>query len=192
MKASSLINHWLWTVVSILEKTYWFIWRNEQRYKFLSIGHDVFIGRHCYFTNNTIILKNDIYIGEGCRFQSTNSRIIVGNHVMFGPGVSIHGGNHRIDILGRYMKDIKLEEKLPENDMDVVISDDVWIGAHAIILKGVTIGEGSIIGAGSVIAKDVPPYTVAVGSKSQTRYDRWSKEAVQEHLRLLNQFNNQR
>jgi acetyltransferase-like isoleucine patch superfamily enzyme len=47
---------------------------------------------------------------------------------------------------------------------EVVIEDDVWIGAGAILLKGITIGKGSVIGAGSVVTKDIPPYSIAVGA----------------------------
>ena len=50
---------------------------------------------------------------------------------------------------------------------DIVIGDYVWIGGGAIILPGVTIGEGSIIGAGSVVSRDIPPYSVAIGSPAK-------------------------
>ena len=49
----------------------------------------------------------------------------------------------------------------------VVISDYVWIGANSVVLKGVTIGEGAIVGAGSVVTKDVPPYTIVAGNPAQ-------------------------
>ena len=54
----------------------------------------------------------------------------------------------------------------------VVIEDHVWIGARAIILPGVTIGEGAVIGAGSVVTRNVPPYTIAVGSPARVVKDR--------------------
>ena len=59
--------------------------------------------------------------------------------------------------------------------MDIVISDDVWIGAGAIILNGVNIGEGSIVGAGSVITHSVPPFTIVVGSRPQQIFPRFTK-----------------
>jgi len=79
---------------------------------------------------------------------------------MFGPEVSIHAGNHTSTLVGRFMFDIEEHEKLPEDDRDVVIEDDVWVGTRAIILNGVRIGRGAIVGAGAVVAKDVPPYAV--------------------------------
>lgn len=178
---------YIWSFISIFEKGYWFIKRKYQMDQLLSCGSDVFISRGCTFTPHTISIGDDVYIGQGCRFQSTASTIYIGSHVMFGPNVSIHGGNHRTDLIGRYIKSIKLNEKLPVNDQMVVIESDVWIGANAIILKGVTIGEGSIIGAGSIVIKSVPPYTILVGSKPQKSFKRWSDEEIEKHKFILRQ-----
>ena len=82
---------------------------------------------------------------------------------MFGPNVTVITGDHRIDILDRPMCSITDDEKLPENDQDVVIEEDVWVGAGATILKGVTIGNGSVVAAGALVKKDVPPYAVVGG-----------------------------
>ena len=60
------------------------------------------------------------------------------------------------------------DEKLPENDLDVVFEGDNWIGASAIILKGVTIGKGSVIAAGSVVTKSIEPYTIVGGVPAKT------------------------
>lgn len=69
-------------------------------------------------------------------------------HFMSGPGLTIITGDHRIDIRDKYMDEVTVEEKLPENDQPVVIEEDVWCGANVTILKGVTIGKGSVIAAG--------------------------------------------
>ena len=58
----------------------------------------------------------------------------------------------------------------------VIIEDDVWIGARAIILPGVIIGKGSVIGAGAVVAKSIPPYSVAVGNPARVVKTRTDKE----------------
>ena len=96
--------------------------------------------------------------------MTTRAKVLIGNDVMFGPGVSIITGNHRTDVQGRTMRSIGDSEKLPENDQDVVIEDDCWLGGGVIVLAGVTIGKGSVIGAGSIVTKDIPPYSVAVGN----------------------------
>lgn len=175
----------LWGFISLFEKMYWFIKRKVQIQYFIDCGKDIFISRGCFFSKNRISIGSDVYIGPNCRFQSTRSNIYIGNHVMFGPNVSIHGGNHRTDLVGRYMKSITLDEKLPENDEDVVIGNDVWIGANAIILKGVKIGDGSVIGAGSVIDNNIPPYTIVVGSKPQKMFNRWTPEEIEKHIKTI-------
>lgn len=176
----------LWFLISLFEKAFWFIKRNVQLQRFRHCGENVFIGRYCFFTGETILINNDVYIGEGCRFQSVSSKILIGSHVMFGPNVSIHGGDHRKDLLGKYIKEIRQSDKIPINDQDVLIEDDVWVGANAIILKGVTIGEGSIIGAGSVVTRNVPPYSILVGTKSQKIFSRWTEDEIIRHKTIIN------
>jgi acetyltransferase-like isoleucine patch superfamily enzyme len=77
------------------------------------------------------------------------------------------------------MYDVK--EKLPQNDRDVVIEDDVWIGANAVILKGVTVGRGSIVGAGSVVTRDIPRYSIFVGQRASSLRPRWDPQTVALH-----------
>ena len=175
----------LWIPFSFLEKVYWFLWRKDQHRKFYSIGREVRISKGCFFHHQNISIGNRVYIGQKCRLQASLSHIYIGNNVMFGPEVTLHGGNHRTDLVGRYMIDINLDEKLPENDQDIHIKDDVWIGTRAIILKGVTIGQGSIIGAGAVVSKDVPAYSIITGNKVQKTRDRWSKKLIDEHKKKL-------
>ena len=95
-------------------------------------------------------------IGRQCLFFSTRAQVKIGNDVMFGPGVYVITGNHRTDIKGRPMISIRDDEKRASDDEDVVFVGDNWIGARSIILKGVTIGKGAVIAAGSVVTRDVP------------------------------------
>lgn len=106
---------------------------------------------------------------------------------MFGPQVTIRGGNHRIDLLGRYMDMIKNNEKRPEDDPGVVIEDDVWIGTRAIILAGVTIGRGAVVAAGSVVTKSVPAYAIVGGNPAKIIRMRWSPSEIVEHEHLINE-----
>ena len=175
----------LWLPFKISEKFYWFLWRKDQLRRFHKVGNDVRISKACFFHNENISIGNRVYIGQKCRFQASLSHISIGDNVMFGPEVSIHGGNHRTDVIGRFMIDIKLTEKLPENDQDVVIENDVWVGAKAIILKGVTIGQGSIVGAGSIVSKDIPPYSIITGNKLQKIRDRWSESEIEDHKKQV-------
>lgn len=103
---------------------------------FKSIGENVYIGDHSSFIFDHVEIGNNVFIGEGASFIAAVATIHIGNHVMFGPHVTIRGGDHRIDIVGRYIDSIDNSEKLPENDQDVYIEDDVWIGCNVTILKG--------------------------------------------------------
>lgn len=175
----------LWFFIDKFEKIYWFVVRREQRSHFLRCGKNVHIGRRCDFKPSILEVGDDVYIGTGCLMHSTTSKIVIGNHVMFGPGVHIHSGNHRIDLVGKYMKSISFEDKKNSDDLDVVISDDVWIGANAIILNGVTIGEGSIIGAGAVVTKSIPPYSIYSGVSASKTRPRFNDDTIKLHKELL-------
>ena len=133
-----------------------------------------------------ISIGENVYIGPGAVMYSTIANLLIGNHVNFGPNVTIITGDHRTNLVGKYMSDIQDSEKLPENDQNVVIKDDVWIGTGAIVLKGVTIGEGAVIAAGAVVTKDVPPYTIYISENKQKK--RFSDEQVKEHEKRLMKF----
>ena len=130
---------------------------------FAQCGEKVIVMQGGQYTYENIHLGNHVYLGPNLTFMSTRAKIYIGDHVMFAPGTFVITGNHRIDIPGRYMDMITDAEKRMEDDQDVVFKGDNWIGAGAIILKGVTVGEGAVISAGAVVTKDVPPYSIVAG-----------------------------
>ena len=146
-------------------------------------GKGCYLGDGCILTPNHVYIGDDVYIGRNCIFQSVHGRIEIGDHVMFGPGVHIHGGNHRFDEIGKYMKDAT--PKRSDEDGAVKIGNDCWIGANAMILKGVEIGQGSVIGAGAIVTKDIPPYSVYVGVKAPLLRNRFLPEEIVDHEKLL-------
>lgn len=81
---------------------------------------------------------------------------------MMAPDVIIIGENHQFSRLDVPMRLQGYQEYPP-----VYIDDDVWIGARVIILPGITIGKGSILGAGSVVTKDVPPFSIVAGNPAR-------------------------
>lgn len=149
-------------------------------------GKHVYIGQGCDFTYKNVSIGNDVSINKNCMFMCTRAEIIIGDHVMFGPHVFMITGGHRTDILGRFMDQISNNEKRPIDDQDIILEGDNWIGANAIILKGVTIGEGSVVAAGAVVTKDIPPFTVWGGVPAKQIATRFDEESIIEHKLLLN------
>lgn len=122
-------------------------------------------------------------IPKGSIFYCTEAPLTIGKNVIFGPRPTIITGDHRIDIVGSYI--IDNTEKLPENDAPVIIEDDVWCGANVTILKGVTIGRGSVIAAGAVVTKNIPPYSIAGGIPARVLKKRFDNKQIVEHEKIL-------
>jgi acetyltransferase-like isoleucine patch superfamily enzyme len=102
----------------------------------------------------------------GDRFYSNFNLVIldcalvtIGDRVMFGPNISILTATHETEVQSR-RDDV-------EYARPITIGDDCWVGGNVVILPGVTIGKGCTIGAGSVVTKDVPAWTVALGSPAR-------------------------
>jgi len=135
------------------------------------------------YSFKNICLGSDVVLGYRPMLMAGRSTIWIGSKVMFGPYVTVIGGGHNTAEIGRYMFDVT--DKRPGDDRDVVIEDDVWVGAHAIILRGVRIGRGSIIGAGAVVTKSVPRYAVVGGCPARVIKFRWNDETIKRHEALL-------
>ncbi|KAL2151674.1 hypothetical protein VTH82DRAFT_6772 [Thermothelomyces myriococcoides] len=108
-------------------------------------GCNIRLGRNFYANFNLTILDCAI--------------VTIGDRVMFGPNVSLLSATHETDVRSR--RD-GIEFAKP-----ITIGDDCWIGGHVVVLPGVTIGQGCTIGAGSVVTKDIPAWSVAVGTPAR-------------------------
>ncbi len=118
-------------------------------------------------------IGSDTIIGMGCVLIGPVS---IGNEVMLAQNIVISGLNHGYE-------DVTLSPaKQKVNCKAILISDDVWIGANAVITAGVTLGKHCIIGAGSVVTKDIPAYSIAVGNPAKVvkkynfQMDIWEKK----------------
>lgn len=125
----------------------------------ITIGNNVYIGHNTIlkgYYKNEMIIGDNTWIGQGCFFHSAGG-IRIGQAVGIGPMVKILTSAH---------KDVEISRPVMFNELEfkeVVLEDGCDIGVGAVLLPGITIGEGSIIGAGSVVTKDIPPYHVAAG-----------------------------
>ncbi len=160
------------------------IWWHAHKHLFGSYGSDIRISKGDFSFRN-IFLGNDILIGPDARFWAVHSTITIRNKVIFGPEVIIMAGDHNIRRLGKFMSDVGDKEKEPENDQDVLIEEDTWIGTRAIILKGVKISRGCVIGAGALVNRSVPPYSIAVGNPAKPVGMRWNVDQIMEHEKQL-------
>lgn len=95
-----------------------------------------------------------VFINQGCYFLDFGG-ITIGDRVLIGPGVTLSTAGHPVEVEERF----DFITHAP-----IVIEDDVWIGAAATVTPGVTIGRGSVVGAGTVVARDVPPMSVVTGT----------------------------
>lgn len=122
-------------------------------------------------------------IPKGSTFYCTEAPLTIGRKVIFGPHPTIITGDHRTDVVGKFIMDS--HDKLPENDAPVTIEDDVWAGCNVTILKGVTIGRGSVIAAGAVVTKSCPPYSIIGGVPAKILKFRFTVDEVIEHEKAL-------
>lgn len=116
--------------------------------------------------------------------------LTVGKYCSFARGSQVMlGGNHRADWVTTYPFSA-LDERFrsfrghPQSKGDVVIGNDVWVAREAMILSGVTIGDGAVIGARAVVSRDVPPYTIVAGNPAVEIRSRFPAETVERLLAL--------
>jgi acetyltransferase-like isoleucine patch superfamily enzyme len=150
---------------------------------FRRCGRHLIFDPDAYYTYGSIEIGDDVTMGIGVALVASESRIIIGNKVMLGPHVMIIGGDHNTSVIGRFMYDVR--EKRPQDDQDVVIEDDVWICAGAVILKGTRVGRGAIVAAGAVVNRDVLPYTVVGGVPARVIKRRFDLDAAIAHETAL-------
>jgi maltose O-acetyltransferase len=132
---------------------------------------------------DSIFVGDDTYIGPGTYISAVNTTVTIGRKVMLSPHVAIIAGDHNTGVVGRFMRDVY--EKRETDDLPVVVSDDVWVGTRAIILKGVTIGRGAVVAASAVVTRDVPPYAVVAGVPARLLHMRFDPEQIERHEREL-------
>jgi acetyltransferase-like isoleucine patch superfamily enzyme len=135
----------------------------------IELGRQVFIGRGSVLSvrNGQVELGDHANIGGACRIGCSGGTVRIGRHVLVGAFTYIGGGMHRHD-----RTDVPMALQGQAFKGGVTIEDDVWIGGGCQVLDGVTIGKGSIIGAGAIVTKDIPPYSIAFGNPALVRKKR--------------------
>lgn len=126
----------------------------------MSFGENVGIGKNSFFTaeNGFIEIERNTTFNRNVHINSAvGGAIHIGEGCLIGPGVVMRTADHRYDNSYKFIGE---QGHITRN---INIQDDVWIGANAVILGGVHIGQGAVIGAGAVVTKDVPEMAIAAG-----------------------------
>lgn len=124
----------------------------------IDIGNGCTVNASCFFGGTDISIGENTFVNYQCFFDNA-APITIGASVAFGPRVMIITGTHEIGTADR-------RAGAPTSS-PVIIGDGAWVGADTVILPGVRIGAGAIVGAGSVVTKDVAPHTVVGGTPAK-------------------------
>lgn len=126
------------------------------------------------------LLNDNIFVGN--HFYLVG-KVNIGKNVMIGPFVRILNGNHLFAVLGKSNFYLKPNQNIEKPI--TTIEDEVWIGANTTILNGSTIFMGAVVGAGSVVVRDIPPFVIAAGNPCTARRRIFSDERLKTHLQIL-------
>ena len=146
-----LYQHRAWS-----SKIYWSVRMDTPPYRRFRLGRKSVIESYCCI-NNAV---GDVTIGDHTRVGihcTVIGPVCIGNHVNLAQGITVTALNHYFADSNRKIDEQGISTK------PVVIGDDVWIGANAVILPGVTIGRHVVVAAGAVVTKDVPDYSLVAG-----------------------------
>jgi acetyltransferase-like isoleucine patch superfamily enzyme len=146
------------------------------RYRRIVLGK---IGKHNdlrpgILLTSTSIIGNYNHIGD--RVMIGNATI--GNYCSIAPDVKIGQSHHSIDYVTTSQKISSINIGYSLLKKRAIIENDVWIGANAVVMQGVTIGTGSVVGANAVVTKDIPPYSVAVGIPAHVIRKRFNDQVI--------------
>ena len=155
-------------------------WRSANPHNDTVLAHE---------TDQSLISVGNYTYGTLSVFANTKaSKLKIGHFCSIGDGVEfILSSEHPTDCVSTFpfkVKCLGIEAAEAVTKGDITVGDDVWIGQHAIVLSGVTIGQGAVIAAGSVVSKDVPPYAIVGGVPAKLIKYRFPEDIIKKLLRI--------
>ena len=145
-----------------------------------NIGKDVMIEKNVQLSKG-VIIGNHVYIGPNCNIRGN---IHIGSHFLCADNVCFAGNDHVFNKVG-----FPINESGTPKALTTLIGVDVWIGRNVTIMRGVVIGDCSIVAAGSVITKDVEPFSIIGGVPGRLIKKRFSNDEERRvHLTLINKY----
>lgn len=159
------------------------IWRINNRHNYTSLSIRV--------KNPDIITVGDKSYGEIITesYGNSNESLQIGNYVSIASNVTfILGGNHQVNTFTSYPLKSKFLKNSPEDDAQskgaIIVEDEVWIGSNVVILSGINIGKGAIIAAGSVVTKNVAPFSIVGGNPAQLIKFRLAGDLIEKRMNV--------
>lgn len=158
-----------------LRRKFWSFRLGQYEIEYVGFGADL---------DFNVIIGTGLVLGKFVHLSVAKSlAVYIGNDVSIGHGTYLRSANHRFDRLDEPIKrQGHNAREIPFNGRaySIVIEDDVWIGANAVILTGTHIGTGSVVSAGSVISSTIPPYSVVTGNPARVIGNRKQMAALQQ------------
>lgn len=153
---------------------------------------NIIVGEYTYYDDINRAENFESHVTH--HYDFIGDKLIIGKFCAIAKGIEfiMNGANHRINsittypfnIMGNgweksapYLTDLKLKG-------DTIVGNDVWIGQNVTVMPAVHIGDGAIIGANSVVAKDIPPYSVAVGNPCEVKRKRFDEDLIEYLLQI--------
>ena len=152
----------------------------RQKYGLKDVHSTFYMTKNCNVSSD---LKADkfVYLGPNCLIPP---KVSIGKYTMFAQNVSILGGDHNFED-----PNIPIIFSGRPNMPSTKIGEDVWIGANSLIMAGITIGNGSIVAAGSIVTKDVESYTIYGGNPAKIIRPRFNEDEISQHKKMLHKEN---
>ena len=133
-----------------------------------SCGEGVHVKHGCYIgLGRKLRVGNGAQLGHNARIESN---VTIGDDVLMGPDVVIMTTSHAFE-----NPDLPINRQGSLPTLPVVIGNDAWIGTRVVIMPGVTIGNGAVVGAGSIVTRDIPPFAIAAGNPARVIRQRGSR-----------------
>ena len=158
---------------------------NAKRNAFGYIADRVIVTPPYNFDNKAnVFIYDNVAIGPNSFISATNAKFVIKGNCAIAENFTVHTGNHA-QVIGKFVTDINEQNKPKGYDKDVIIEKDVWIGCNVTLLAGIIVGRGSVIAAGAVVNKDLPPYSVAGGVPARFIKFKWTIAEILEHENIL-------
>lgn len=154
--------------------------------KYPNVSHSSILQRNVKVYNPTnLVMGRNTNINSGAVIMNTRARFVMGDYSGAAFGLTVITGNH-MSVVGKNHKEISDKDKdihgSPKDfDRDIVIEEDVWLGARVTLLFGSYVKRGAIVGAGSVVRSVIPPYAIVVGNPAKIVGFRFTPQEIIEH-----------